>query len=308
MAFGKNKSSNASWTALDFGAGRVTVAQVARGNGKPIVRACEAYAFGDDVTEALKRLRKTHRLGRQRCVTLLAPGQYQMLQAEVPNNASAMTREELREAMRWRVKEMVDFPVERAGIDLLDIPPVGNRSPQAWVVVASHEVLQPIIWQFQAAKVELAAIDIPETAQRNLAGLFEEPRRGLALLSFDRQGATLVITFRGELYLTRHIDVGAAELARPQSDALYERILLDIQRTLDSFDRNFGGIDVACLVVGPLLQAEALPILGYLQSNLSLPVKSAHLAEVMDLAPVSHLNDPVMQADAWLALGAALRD
>ncbi|WP_126447002.1 type IV pilus biogenesis protein PilM [Sulfuricystis multivorans] len=286
----------------------MTVAEVARDGGKPVVRACEGYAREGGIGESLKRLRRARRFGRQRCVTLLAEGQYQLLQVELPTNAASMTRDELREALRWRVKEMVDFPVERAGIDLLEIPPVGNRPPQVWVVLASHDVLQPIIWEFQEAKVTLAAIDIPELAQRNLAALFEEANRGLALLSFDRQGGRLVITYQGELYMTRHIDVGSAELADPRDGALYERVLLDIQRSLDSFDRNYGAINVARLLIGPMPQTEAGAFIEYLGGNLSLPVASAHLAEVMDFTQTPHLDDPAAQADAWLALGAALRE
>lgn len=289
-----------------FRTGRVTIAEVERSGNRPVVRACESYAREGSLTDILKRLKSAHRLGRRRCVALLEEGQYQLLQVELPANAAAMSRDELREALRWRVKEMVEFPVERAGIDLLDIPPVGNRPAQAWVVLASHDVLQPLIWQFQEAKVELAAIDIPELALRNLAALFEEANRGLALLSLDRQGGRLVITYRGELYMTRRIDIGAAELAKAVAEALYERVLLDIQRTLDGFDRNYSAINVARLVIGPLRQAS--PFVDYLRNNLSLPVVSANLAAVMDLAPVPHLEDVDMLADAWLALGAALRE
>lgn len=307
MALGEGKSSKGAWTAVDFGADRVTVAQVERG-GRPVVRVCEGYAREGSVADILKRLRNAHRLGRQRCVTLLGEGQYQLLQVELPTNAEGMTREELREALRWRVKEMVDFPVERAGIDLLDIPPVGNRPAQAWVVLARHEVLQPLIWQFQETKVEIAAIDIPELALRNLAALFEEPNRGLAFLFLERQDGTLVVTYRGELYMTRHIDIGAAALAGPQAEALHERVLLDIQRTLDGFDRNYGAINVARLLVGPMPHAQAATFVDYLRDNLSLPVASADLAAVMDLTQTPHLLEPARQADAWRALGAALRE
>lgn len=305
MALGKNKSSNDAWSAVDFSATRVTVAQVERSGERPVVRVCESYAREGNLTDILKRLKSAHRLGRRRCVTLLEKGQYQLLQVELPSNAEGMSRDELREALRWQVKEMVEFPVERAGIDLLEIPPVGNRPPQAWVVLASHDVLQPLIWQFQEAGIELAAIDIPELALRNLAALVEEVNRGLALLSLDQQGGRLVITYRGELYMTRHVDIGIAALAGTQGEALYERVLLDVQRTLDAFDRNYSAINVARLLVGPIPQASAF--VDYLRGNLSLPVASASLAEVMDLSSVPHLDDAAAQADAWLALGAALR-
>lgn len=307
MAFGENRASGEAWTSVIFGADRVTVAEVARlPDGKPQVHACEAFAREGSEFEILKRLKNAKRLARNRCTTLLNEGQYQFLQIDTPGNAAELPRDELRESLRWRVKEMVDFPVERAGIDLLDIPAVGNRNPQLWVVVASHDVLQPRIRQFQDAKVDLVAIDIPELAQRNLAGLFEEVNRGLAFLSFDRLGGRLTVTFRGELYMTRHIDVGVPELTAPDAGALHERVLLDIQRSLDNFDRNYSAINLVRLMVGPIPGGNAF--VEYLRANLSLPVASANLAEVMDLAQTPQLAHPAEQADAWLALGAALRD
>ena len=310
MAFGENSAGKAggdAWTSVVFSAERVTVAEILRpADGKPSVQSCEGFAREGSELELLKRLKNAKRLARQRCTTLLDEGQYQLLQIDLPANAVDLPREELRESLRWRVKEMVDFPVEHAGIDLLELPASGNRSPQLWVVVASHDVLQPRIRQFQDAKVALAAIDIPELAQRNLASLFEEPNRGLAFLAFDRHGGRLSVTYRGELYMTRHIDVGAAELVGPEAATLHERILLDIQRSLDNFDRNYSAISLTRLLVGPLPNGETF--IGYLRDNLSLPVASANLAEVMDFAQVPQLASPAAQSEAWLALGAALRE
>lgn len=292
-----------------FDTDRVTIADIARqADGRPQVHSCEGFAREGSELEILKRLKSAKRLARNPCTTLLAEGQYQLLQVDMPGNAAELPRDELRESLRWRVKEMVDFPVEAAGIDLLDIPASGNRNPQLWVVIARHDVLQPRIRQFQDAKLALAAIDIPELAQRNLASLFEEANRGLAFLSFDRLGGRLTVTYRGELYMTRHIDVGAAELAGPDAGALHERVLLDIQRSLDNFDRNYSAINLTRLLVGPIPNGGGEAFVDYLRANLSLPVASANLAEVMDFAQTPELASPAAQADAWLALGAALRD
>lgn len=306
MAFGENMAGG-GWTSVVFGTDRVTIADIVRpADGKPQVRACDGFAREGSELEILKRLRNAKRLARQRCTTLLAEEQYHLLQVDMPGNAEGLPRDELREALRWRIKEMVDFPVERAGIDLLDIPATGNRGPQLWVVVASHDMLQPRIHHFQDAKVSLAAIDIPELAQRNLASLFAEPNRGLACLFFDRLGGRLTVTYRDELYMTRHIDVPAADLIGADAGALHERVLLDIQRSLDNFDRNYSAIPLTRLLVGPLPQDEAF--IEYLGANLSLPVASANLADVLDIAQAPQLANPADQAEAWLALGAALRE
>jgi MSHA biogenesis protein MshI len=201
---------------------------------------------------------------------------------------------------------MVDFPVDRASIDILDIPAPGSRTPQLWVVVASHDVLHPRVHLFQDAKTPLAAIDVPELAQRNLAALFEDPNRGLALVSFDNKGGVLTISYQGELFMTRHIDVSGPELVGPQAETLHERVLLDIQRSLDNFDRNYSSVPLTRLLVGPLPGGEAF--VEYLRTNLSLPVASANLADVLDIEATPRLAETAAQAESWLALGAALRE
>lgn len=307
MAFWGKTASGGAWASVIFGTDRVTVAEIARQDGaKPQVRACDSFAREGGDLDALKRLKKAGRLVQNRCTTLLQEGQYQLLQIDAPGNAQEMPRAELRESLRWRVKEMVDFSVERAGIDLLEIPAMGNRTPQLWVIVARHDILQPRIRQFQDAKLTLAAIDIPELAQRNLAGLFEEPNRGLALVTFDDTGGRLTVTYQGELHMTRHLDASRAELTGADAEAQHERVLLDIQRSLDNFDRNYSAIHLTNLLVGPIAGGEAF--VDYLRSNLSLPVVTANLAEVMDLSATPLLVNPAAQADAWLALGAALRE
>jgi len=304
---GENGTGGAAWTAVVFGADRVTVAEVARPPaGRPQVLACETFARAGSELETLKRLRKSRRLGRGRCTTLLGEGEYQLVQIDVPANAAQLAPAELREALRWRLKEMVSFPVERAGIDLVEIPGVGGRPPQLWVAIASHDVLQPRIRLFQDARIDLAAIDIPDLTQRNLAGLFEEASRGLVLLCFDHRGGRLTVSFRGELYMTRHIEAGAADLVAGDAGALHERVLLDIQRSLDNFDRNYSAISLTRLVVGPLPGGEAF--FDYLRANLALPLVEANLAEAFDCGAAADLTDCAAQAEGWLALGAALRD
>jgi len=308
MGFLQKKTKGDGWTATVFGADRIALADVLRrSDAPPQVRACESFAREGSELDVLKRLKGSKRLGSGPCTTLLGHGQYQLLQVDAPDNLTGDTpREEWCEAMRWRVKEMVDFPIELAGIDVLQIPAQGGRARQVWVAAASQEILQARVWLFQDAKVPLAVIDIPDLAQRNLANLFEEPNRGVALLSFDDKGGRLTVSFQGELYMTRHIDVSGPELVGQKAEALHERVLLDIQRSLDNFDRNYSAITLPRLRVGPLPGGEVF--VEYLRGNLSLPVVSINLADVLDFAATPQLADAAAQADAWLALGAALRD
>jgi MSHA biogenesis protein MshI len=307
MAFWQKQAVGGGWTSVVFGADRIAVAEVERRrDARPVVRACDSFAREGSDLDALKRLKNARRLARTRCTTLLWHGQYQLLQVDAPANAEELPHAELRDSLRWRIKEMVDFPVDQAGIDVIRIPAQGSRSPQLWVVAASQDVLRPRVHLFQDAKAPLTAIDIPELAQRNLAALFEEENRGLALVAFNGKGGRLTVTYRGELYMSRHIDISAAELTGPDAGAVRERALLDIQRSLDNFDRNYSAIHLTRLLVGPLPGGEAF--IDYLGANLTLPVAAANLADVLDLEAVPRLAEMAAQADGWLALGAALRD
>lgn len=286
--------------------GRIEIVGVERRTAEmPRLTRWETFAAEDDPLESLRRLRQSKRLQGAHCVTLLAHGEYQLLQAEAPEVPPA----ERGEALRWRIKEMVDFPVENAGIGVVDIPPApGGRVKQVYVVVANGAALSSRIRLYQDARLPLEVIDVPELAQRNVAALFEEPNRGLAFLHFHAHGGYLTFTHEGELYATRHIDTTVAELQAASASgntALFERVLLDIQRSMDNFDRHFSFISISRLLLGPL--PDEAGFIAFLRENLFQPVETADLGKVVDLSAVPALADPARQAEVLLGLGAGLR-
>jgi MSHA biogenesis protein MshI len=249
----------------------------------------------------LSRLRHGGKLAG-RCAVLLAPNEYQFLSLEAPPLPDDAPQAELREAVRWKIKDMVDFPVAAAGVDALRIPPQPGRPVQLLAAAASHAVLKPLAESFDSAKVDLAAITVPELAQSHLAHLFEIPDRALALLSFNAQGGLLTLTCNGQLYGSRRIDVSAAELARDKS--LYERVVLDVQRSLDNFDRNFSHLGLQRLLVAPVPAAD--DFIAHLKDNLYQPVETLVISDGLDIDAAPMLANAATLADALPALGMAL--
>ena len=296
-----------NWTSVIFSAGCIDVAEVRqRTDALPEVCGWESVAYEGAELDALKKLRERLRGGR--CTTLLRYGQYQLLQVPAPQ----VPPEERNQAVRWQIKEMVSFPVAQAGIGVLEIPSVqgggGGRGPQVFAVAAANDVLTARIRLFQDAKIPLAAIDIPELAQRNVAALFEEENRGLALLHFGAEGGTLTFSSKGELYASRHIEIGAKDLAGSGAEApggVFERALLDVQRSLDNFDRNYSFITLARLLVVPIPGVPAF--VDYLKGNLYQSVDWLDASKKLDFGSVPALAQPEQQAAALMAIGAALR-
>lgn len=302
--FRLNSGSENAWTSVVFDSQTVHVAGVAgvgvAPGSTPVLKAWDSYPREGGDLDVLKRLHGARRLGAGRCTLLLPHGQYQFQ----PIDAPEVPATELRDAVRWKIKDTVDFPVEDAGIDCL--PPVAaGRANQIYAVAASRAILQSWIRLFQDAKAPLDAIDVPELAQRNIAALFEEANRGLALLAFDGTGGRLTFTFGGELYFTRHIDVSPGEIGAETASDLRERVLLDVQRTLDNVDRSYSGIPIARLLVSP--PPGAANFVDYLRENLYQPVEPLDLGQRIDLAGFPALAHPAAQGRALLAIGAALR-
>ena len=183
-----------------------------------------------------------------------------------------------------------------------------GRSAGVLVVSAAEEAVRLCASPFVAAKVPLQAIDVPELAQRNVAALFEDENRGLAFLRLDEGGMMLTLTFHGELIAVRRGDMNTTQLASPDADQrarVRERLVLELQRSLDNFDRQYSHIPISKVIVACSPAIES--ILDDLAESTYVPVFAMNLAEVLDFPQIPELRKPDCQARNLLAIGAALR-
>ncbi|WP_308788928.1 type IV pilus biogenesis protein PilM [Telluria aromaticivorans] len=273
------------------------------GEGKPFVRFARFLPGQPDAV--LDKAGREGQANAYRCATLLAGGEYQVISVESPN----VPKEEMRTAIRWRLKDMLDFPVAEATVDVLDIPvEQGARAQQStFAIAARNSVIAPRQKLFLDARIDLGVIDIPEMAQRNISAMLEPEGRGVAMLSFGPDGGLLTVSFRGELYLSRRFDVTLDQLLEQDHErkhASFDRITLELQRSLDNFERQFSFISVSKLLLAPS------PVTGldeYLSSNMYMPVETLDLASVFDFTDTPELAETAQQARFFLPLGAALR-
>lgn len=308
MFFSRGVAKKPGWLAIGFQPEGICIAHVQRSaDEKPKVVSCTVGEGSSGDASRLEKLTKELHLGQYHCTTLLKHNEYQMLLVEAPDVPSA----ELKTAIRWRVKDMLDYPVDDATFDVLDIPPDRNaptKSHSIYVIAAPNKAIQQHQELFEQAGIPLRTIDVAEMAQRNISSLLEPEQRGLALLSFDSDGGLLTITFSGELYLSRRVDISLKQLAESdeqQKAAYFDRITLEMQRSLDHFDRQFHFITLSKLLLAPLPGVEGLR--EYLSANLYVPVEALDLAEVFDFSTVPELGRQERQALCFATLGAALR-
>lgn len=304
--FGTGKRDG--WLSVASRDGVVDLAHIQAGaGGRPEVTLCESFRKEGSEADTYSRLRKQFGLDRYRATTSLRFGEYQFLQVDPPD----VPPEELKEAMRWRIKGMVDFPVDKAMLDVLEVPAEGAegaRNRYVFVACAPNELLGARIQTLQKARIDIEAIDVPETVQRNIAALYEPPGRGVAMLGFSAEGGLLTFTYRGELQAFRRLDITLDQLLHADFDerqALFDRIVLELQRSLDAFEHQHHYVSLAQLLVMPL--PEEVGLAAYLAQNLYVLVEAADLGKVMDLIKTPELRAPGRQAQCFHLLGAALR-
>ena len=298
------------WRAISFQGGDALAAHVQRpSSGDPVVSMIASEPMnGATPTEVLGRLAKSWHGQNHACTTVVSPGSYEFLPVGAPNVPAA----ELKSAIAWSVTSMIDFPNEEAIIDVLSVPfdrTVAQRARAMYAVVTRTKLASDIQRCFQDAKLSLKVIDIPEMAQRNVAGLLETEGTALALMSFDANGALLTFSTGGELLLARRIVCTARQLFGIEEAVraeYHEVVALEIQRSLDHFGREFSWVGLASLMLAPMGEDDG-GLLAYLAANLDVPVTALNLATVLDISRVPELKNPLIQQKYFMTLGLALR-
>lgn len=301
----KAKSHDAGWLAIGIDGHGICLAQVDLAGMMPRVVRCE-YQEGEVSAAVLEKAARGANGDKHDVTTLLAPGDYQMMMVDAPN----VPVSELKTAIRWKIKDGLSYHIDDATVDVLQIPASkygSERAQSMYAIAASNTTIQKRIALFEQAKVNLDVIDIPEMAQRNIAALFEQEGRALALLAFDDNGGLLTFTAGGELYMSRRLEITAGQLHDADENMrqqIRSRVELELQRSLDYFDRQYNHLPVSRVLVSVPVDGELVSALG---SAVDVKVEKLDLSQVMDITLAPALAEGEFSAHALPALGAAMR-
>lgn len=302
----KSKNRDLGRFAVGINAHGIFLAQVKQIGEMMSVLRCE-YHEGEVSATALEKVCRSVHGSKQDFTTLLAPGEYQILMVDAPNVPAS----ELKTAIRWKIKDGLNYHIDDATVDVLQIPTSkygSDRSQSMYAIAASNETIQKRIALFEQAKIDLDVIDIPEMAQRNIAALFEQNDRALVLLAFDENGGLMTFTSKGELLLARRIEITTGQLrdANEQLRQQYkDRVELELQRSLDYFDRQYNHLPISRLLVCAPDDADLVSLLS---AAVEVKVEKLDLSQVMDISKVQALNDSEFVTRIMPTLGAALRE
>lgn len=283
------------------------------GTAPPKLTRCEFHPLSRqaDPGLSLRTLMMQAGLERASLQLVLNPDEYQLHLVESPDVPDS----ELRDAVRWRIRDLIDFPIDEAAIDVFDMPQQagsGRESGKMMCVVVSRT---PVIAQKAAlvnrSGAELGVIDITDLALRNLLALTPADAKGAALLYVDAGYSMILITGDQTLYLSRRIWIGQQELgALAGKDPLSEEfrrtgdaLAMELLRSLEYYETHFSRPAVETLYLAPLGAADPA-LLAHLSSAVGIDVRGLDLNELLDI-PGGMSTE--MQGRSLLAIGAALR-
>jgi len=297
-----SKKSTPGYTALVPGEEGLCVASIAANGKPPRLDACDFMPWTEAVSndKLLAEAVRRHQLGKRAVTTVMALNDYTVLSVEAPD----VPPDELRAAIRWQIKDLIDFHIDDAVVDIFDAPPSGahGRQNSLYVVVSRLSRVREHVDQLQSAEANLTTIDIPELVLRNITMRLPEDEAGVAFVYLTRERGLLIITRQSTLYFARTLGMGYAALSDGDHEQ-YDHLVLEVQRSLDYYDRYFVQPPVAGLVLAPC-EAPLDGLEGYLHESLGLAVRSLDLNEII---ACDHDMDVVTQARCLPAIGAALR-
>jgi len=310
MLFRRQSHDRSRWVAVTREGAALYAAQVAyQADERPRVKWLW-QANVASLESGLRTLQTEMRLPVCPMVGVLDRAQYRMQAADAPD----IPRQDWRDALRWTLKEQVDFPVEDAVLDFMEMPSATQLRQNSSVMVFLVPRADYTTVELAADDVGLrwTALDVPESALRNLSVLAEDGDKAHALMVFGEEHGILVITYKGALLMARHIEVAVSAITGTEEvrGAALSRAALEILRTVDNFERLHSQVQLSGMTV-------ALPpgcgedVIDLLADLIYVPLKALDLSEWFDLDDLGEQQAERMRQHATFselcALGATLR-
>ncbi len=304
MFWSKSKSP-AMHVGLEIRADGIAMALAGKNDGEPgpLISACEYV--GCSAAERASRLSElVANLNAEGagCHLVLPPEQYQTYPVEKPN----VDEDEIADAIRWKVKDMLDFDLENAVTDAYAFPEdaLRGRPAQVSVVVARRALIQGYVDLLKESDLSLQSIDVADLAVRNIcARIPDREERPTALLYLRNGMGVMVLVKAGMLYLARHFDFSLQALNEPaQQDSVMQQLSLEIQRSFDYFESQMAQVPPQELfLAGP---DPTIPLANMLGGAIAARVTPLDWTSCFAQEQAGGINE----IQCLVAAGAALRE
>ncbi|HET8706365.1 MAG TPA: MSHA biogenesis protein MshI [Pseudomonadales bacterium] len=242
---------------------------------------------------------------------VLHPSEYQIVLVEAP----PVPPEEYKEALKFRLRDVISLPPADVQFDIFPLPEDAfrGRTRMLYLVATSQSITQRLEQLCQEAGLVLSSVDIAEMALRNVLIKAHQEDANVGILQLGFGEGIINLGQAQNIYLTRRIGVQFSEndfdqLApgEPMPYAIADKLdalVLEIQRSLDYYESQLGKGVVRKLVLAPT-PFDLDVIETTLKSNLRVDLTRCDINQLLD---TQEIISPRQQAFCLHALGGCLR-
>ncbi|HEX2549498.1 MAG TPA: hypothetical protein VHM20_06695 [Gammaproteobacteria bacterium] len=244
---------------------------------------CESYHYENiqQLPTILVNFIKKYDLKHIRTSLILQPDDYQLLVTD----ALPVSPAEFQAAIRFKIKDLLHYPINDVVIDNFPIPKIKADSPAKIMIVASQtSKLIKVTELIRHAGFNLNIIDIPELALRNITALFEKDNQSAVLIYVQEKSIELLITSQKEIYIVRKLmfSLGQTSQNVEVSEQEVERLASEIQRSFGYYQSQWRQPAPANVIFASTKTFKT-DILSLLSQQLKVPVQMINLSEYINM-------------------------
>lgn len=272
---------------------------------KPIINA---YTFeAADTVEAkqavINKFVIAHALQGVGCSYVLGTGEYSLNLVESPLVAAS----EIPMAMRWVLRDLINFPIEEATIDTFDVPFLRARDNIKMIYAAAiqKQRVEKIEKRIKSSGLILQFIDIPEMTLKNILSRNPQKLKGCALVQLGAKSGKLILCRDDQICITRSVDLKLENLGQDsaQDAKTLESLALEFQRSFDYLNSVFRQNIPNTIVLAPTVIDKNI-ISESLKANLGSEIVELKLSEIFKFHQLMPIDE---EANYLFAVGAVLR-
>jgi len=263
---------------------------------------------GEQGIEALNRWLDQHQLHNLAVTISLDQRDYELHLVEAPN----VPDEELSDALRFRLKDMVTQPIESKALQAFRLPQDAyrGRMDMAFAAVIDRSCIEQLVEWAQQQQLYLSEITIPELSILQLVAAME-PETSVGVLRLDNKEGVFYLFQQGGLYMTRAIGVGTDDLGLSdahegeltlETDSRLENLALEVQRSMDYFESQLGMGSVGQIWAMVPDDIEMDTVLPELEQAVNTPIRTLALDSAFNRMPAPSS----LTASLATALGGSL--
>lgn len=184
------------------------------------IKTCDFYPFTEknELKDRLSGVVNKYGLQKVSCNLVLSPDEYRLFLINAPN----VPADEYKTAARWQVKDIINYPLDDAGIDIFS-PGMAEHTKKIFVVATQISLLQGTVNILKSCQLAPLATDIREFAIRNLLSkLIPNSEDAVGVLDLSAENCLFVSLYKNYVQFVRQIPLGIASLISNPTEIISE--------------------------------------------------------------------------------------